>query len=221
MKYIQTKKWIGLCLDQKRTSHRSHPDDGLCMKEKAQIWARLQSVTMREEGVRASYQRTQKVCALLCWYICIQADPLCRLLPDCSQNDTSQICSMETSKDWLVSLEEESCQRKVNYGHWCWELMVRCITQVLKGARVGEKSKRESEREVKREEDAFINCVPECCVTWIRCAKWWPGCEYSRRCVMRVTGATHSDKRGRRGSQRERALIPHPTASLLSTAKLN
>lgn len=112
MKYIQTKKWIGLCLDRKRTSLRSHPDDGLCMKEKAQIWAKLQSVTMREEGVRAPYQRTQKVYALLCWYICIQADPLCRLLAACSQNDTSQIWSMETSKDRLVRLKRNHVREK-------------------------------------------------------------------------------------------------------------
>lgn len=50
MKYIQTKKWIGLSLNRIRPSHRSHHDDGLCMKEKAQIWARLQSGTGREEG---------------------------------------------------------------------------------------------------------------------------------------------------------------------------
>lgn len=44
--------------------------------------------------------------------------------------------------------------------------MVRCITQVLKGARVGEREQEgKGEREVKREGDAFINCVPERCVT--------------------------------------------------------
>lgn len=199
MKYIQTKKWIGLNLNRIRTSHRSHHDDGLCMKEKAQIWARLQSVTGREEGAGLLIKGHKRSMPSLGWYICIQADPPPRPGPIAQTRKSAARKHLRTGWFARRGIMSEKSQ--------LWTLMLR-----INGApHYADFKRKESESEGDTHSlIAFQNAASH----EADVLNDGPGVSTVKKCVLWVRGETHADSGSLRKEKRKRRESAAPTGSL-------
>lgn len=124
MKYIQTKKWIGLSLNRIRTSHRSHHDDGSLYERESPDLSEA-AERNREKKVSgllikghkrsmpcsadtSAFKQTRFAVCCRCRCLCC----CCRPTHKKRKEDTSQIRSMEISKDRVVRLKRNHVREK-------------------------------------------------------------------------------------------------------------